>query len=114
MLSELIGRHAGELEEYRSKIQAVVRALLPLEPEHLEMIATVDYAFRQLKASGGPRPTKKAVIERFVQIKGDKFPLTTLGRPTTNSRKQSYSINKLDRDSLTLHSAQFRRHFLGI
>lgn len=80
VLSELISRHAGELEKYRSKIQAVVHALLPLEPEHLEMIATVDYAFRQLKASGGPRPTKTAVIERFVQIKGDKFPPDDVGK----------------------------------
>jgi|SRR5579862_8568647 len=80
LLSELVGRHARELEKFRSTIQAVVRALLPLEPEHLEMIATVDYAFRQLKASGGPRPTKKDVIDRFLQIKGDKFSADAIGK----------------------------------
>ncbi len=52
---------------------ADVRGLLLLQPERLELLATLDYLFRQLKAGGGQGPWKEKVIERFMQVKKEKF-----------------------------------------
>jgi hypothetical protein len=70
---ELVAKHAKELEPYREAVRTIVGILLPLQPGHLELIATLDYAYRQLKASGGAGPSKEAVISRFLEIKGSKF-----------------------------------------
>lgn len=71
---ELIGSHASALKPHRETIGKVVRSLLPLEPDHLELLATLDYPYRQLTA-GGAGPWKERVVERFVQVKKDKFPV---------------------------------------
>jgi hypothetical protein len=65
--------HAGKLKEYEDTVKNTVKALLPLQPDHLELIATLDYAFREVKATLGKKPTKKAVIARFREFKGNKF-----------------------------------------
>lgn len=70
---ELIKQHAGAIEGHRQTVKNVVRALIPLDPTRLELIATIDYAYRQLKSSGGAGPWKDAVIAHFRSIKGDKF-----------------------------------------
>lgn len=71
--SKLIQSHASALEPYQATIDKVVRSLLPFRPEHLELLATLVYLFRQLKAGGGPGPWKERVIDRLVQVKKDKF-----------------------------------------
>ncbi len=71
--NELIGRHAAKLKGYENIIKNTVEALLPLEPEHLELISTLDYAFREMKATLGKKPPKKKVIARFREFKGEKF-----------------------------------------
>ena len=38
-----------------------------------ELLATLDYLYRQLKAGGGPGPWKERVINRFLEVKKDKF-----------------------------------------
>ena len=48
-----------------SKYGKVIRNLLPLEPSHLELLATLDYLYRQLTAGGGGGPWKARVVERF-------------------------------------------------
>jgi hypothetical protein len=55
-------------------VRKIVQAFLPLSPERLELIATLHYLYRELKASGGPGPWKEAVVSRFREVKGDKFP----------------------------------------
>ncbi len=72
---QLIGAHAATLEPYRATITRVVRTLLPLQPEHLELLATLNYLFRWLKAGGGQGPWKDRVIARFLEVKKGKFPL---------------------------------------
>jgi uncharacterized protein YwgA len=72
---ELVRSHASALEPHRETINKVVRSLLPLQPEHLELMATLDYLFRQLKAGGGRGPWKERVIAHFMEVKKDKFPL---------------------------------------
>jgi hypothetical protein len=52
----------------------VVQTLLPLESEHLELLATLDYLYRQKRAGGGSGPRKNGVIDRFLEVKKDKFP----------------------------------------
>ena len=72
--SELLAAHAADLEPHFPLIRAVVQKLLPLQPEHLELLATLDYLFRQLKAGGGSGPWKELVLQRFFEVKKAKFP----------------------------------------
>jgi uncharacterized protein YwgA len=70
---ELIANYAAKLKEYENSVKSTVKALLPLKPDHLELIATLDYAFREMKATVGKKPPKNKVIARFREFKGDKF-----------------------------------------
>lgn len=70
---ELLQMHAEKLKQYDATIKSTVKALLPLKPEHLELIATLDYAFREVKATLGEKPPREKVIGRFREFKGDKF-----------------------------------------
>ncbi len=69
----LLQLHADELRKHQATIDKVVWSLLPLEPDHLELLATLDYLFRQKRAGGGAGPWKDAVVERFMAVKKDKF-----------------------------------------
>src|SRR5258706_6475687 len=44
---ELLAKHAAKLKECQDTVKSTVKALLPLKPDHLELIATLDYAFRE-------------------------------------------------------------------
>jgi uncharacterized protein YwgA len=70
---ELITKYSDKLQEHERTITSTVKALLPLKPDHLELIATLDYAFRETRATAGKKPARKAVISRFREFKGDKF-----------------------------------------
>jgi hypothetical protein len=71
----LIALHTLALEPYRKMITTVVQNLLPLEPNHLELLATLDYLYRQLKAGGEVGPWEDRVIDRLFQVKRGQFPL---------------------------------------
>src|SRR5260370_38492954 len=49
--NELISNHSAKLKKYQDTLTSTVKALLPLKPDHLELVATLDYAFRELKAT---------------------------------------------------------------
>ncbi|MBI3722070.1 MAG: hypothetical protein HY248_05905 [Fimbriimonas ginsengisoli] len=70
---ELLEKYAERLKEYEDTLKNTVKALLPLKPDHLELIATLDYAFREVKATLGKKPSKKKVIARFREFKKEKF-----------------------------------------
>jgi uncharacterized protein YwgA len=70
---ELLRSHAAALRTHQEMINRVVLTLLPLEPDHLELLATLDYLYRQKKAGGGSGPWKEIVIDRFLEVKKDKF-----------------------------------------
>jgi uncharacterized protein YwgA len=70
---ELIAKHAAKLAEYDDTVKNTVKALLPLKPDHLELIATLDYSFREMKATAGKKPAKSKVMARFKEFKGEKF-----------------------------------------
>ena len=46
--------------------------MLPLTPDQLELIATLDFAYRWERASGGSGPWKQRVIKKFFEIKMNK------------------------------------------
>lgn len=71
--AEIIQRYMEQIDQHRPVIQEVIRALLPLEPERLELMATLDFVHRQCKAADGHPPRKDQVIERFRSYKGGKF-----------------------------------------
>lgn len=71
--NELIEKHATKLKKYEATLTSTVQALLPLKPDHLELIATLDYAFRETKAMAGKKPARQNVIARFREFKGQKF-----------------------------------------
>lgn len=71
--AELIQLHRSHLEPYLTLLTTVVKALLPFKPDHLEILATLDYLYRALRAGGGNGPWKERVIGRFMQVKKDKF-----------------------------------------
>jgi uncharacterized protein len=75
---ELLAKHADRLKTYDETIKNTVKALLPLQPEHLELIATLDYAFREVKATLGKKPPKEKVIARFRDFKRAKFEETEI------------------------------------
>src|SRR5438270_2170265 len=70
---ELLRLHATALQAHQETIHKVVQTLLPLRPDHLELLATLDYLYRQIKAGGGHGPWKERVINRFMEVKKDKF-----------------------------------------
>ena len=70
---ELLQSHAAALQTQQETIDKVIQTLLPLEPDHLELLATLDYLYRQKRAGGGSGPWKESVINRFLEVKKDKF-----------------------------------------
>jgi uncharacterized protein len=70
---ELLAKHAVKLMECEATVKSTVKALLPLKSDHLELIATLDYAFREMKATAGKMPAKARVLARFREFKGGKF-----------------------------------------
>lgn len=70
---ELLEQYKEKLDEYRDKIEDVCNALSDLSPETLELIATLDFSYRWVRARGGAGPWKDAAVEKFKSIKKDKF-----------------------------------------
>lgn len=77
---ELIAKYSSKLQEHEGTIRNTVKALLPLKPDHLELIATLDYAFRETRAIAGEKPARNAVIARFREFKGEKFSEAEIGK----------------------------------
>ena len=73
-IDELISMHEESIESDRQTIQTVVSALIKLKPDQLELMATLDYIYRQQHASGAAGPFKERVISRFREVKREKFP----------------------------------------
>jgi uncharacterized protein YwgA len=70
---ELSERFKDKLNEYEPLIEAVCDALSDLSPDTLELIATLDFSYRWIRARGLPGPWKSSAIEKFKEIKNDKF-----------------------------------------
>jgi uncharacterized protein YwgA len=79
-LGEILTLHQKELGPHRQTVRSVVKALLPLNPERLELIATLHYLYREQKALGRPGPWKDGVVSRFQEVKKDRFPAMAVSR----------------------------------
>ncbi len=66
-------KYAKELELNKETIQSVVKAMGGMDPNTLELIATLHYSFRWVQACGGNGPWQNATITKFKEIKKDKF-----------------------------------------
>jgi len=64
---------AKSAESHKETIRTIVGALLPLEVDELELIATLHYAYREVRASASETPKRSVIINRFKVFKGDKF-----------------------------------------
>lgn len=71
---ELVSSHEEKIQEIADIVRAVVGTLIPLKPIALELIATLDYVYRQERAKGSAGGLKEKVLSRFQEIKKDKFP----------------------------------------
>ena len=72
-IDELLALYLEELEPFREGIRELVQALIPLRPERLELLATLDYIGRQQRGAG-TEPSKDSVLSKFMELKEDKFP----------------------------------------
>lgn len=70
---ELSTQYKAKLDEHRDKIEEVCDALSDLSPDALELVATLDFSYRWVRARGGKGPWKQAAVEKFKSIKKDKF-----------------------------------------
>lgn len=70
---ELENQFARELSQFQSVVSNVCHALSDLSPNTLELIATLDFSYRWVKARGGQGPWRHLAIEKFKSIKKDKF-----------------------------------------
>jgi len=64
---------SDKLEKYQPIIKSVCDALSDLSPKTLELVATLDFSFRWVKAGGGVGPWKSEAVAKFKKIKKDKF-----------------------------------------
>ncbi len=69
----LLALHAEYVRRYRKEVRTMVKTFVPLRPERLELLTTLDYLYRQKRASGGNGPRKQWVVDRFLQLKRDRF-----------------------------------------
>lgn len=71
-LDELLGQHQSYVDLQRAKVREVVSALVPLRPERLELMATLDFLYRWEKGKGD-EPAKPVVVARLHEVKPGKF-----------------------------------------
>lgn len=70
---ELSSQFESKLEAHEATIDTVVSVLCDFTPKYLELLATLDFSFRWVKARGGDGPWKTSTIEKFKKIKNDRF-----------------------------------------
>jgi uncharacterized protein len=70
---DLEAKYLRKIEQYKHIIDEVCKALSDLSPDTLELIATLDFSFRWVRARGGGGPWRTSAIQKFRQIKNDKF-----------------------------------------
>jgi uncharacterized protein YwgA len=60
-------------EEERTVIRDTATVLVQLPVDRLELLATLDYLLRAERATGKKKGLKKAVVDRFLEVKKNKF-----------------------------------------
>jgi hypothetical protein len=70
---DLADQYSERLNEHQDVINSICDALSDMSPDTLELIATLDFSFRWVRARGGQGPWREAATEKFKEIKKDKF-----------------------------------------
>ena len=71
--TELKSEFADKLSKHQATIDEVCGALSDLSPGTLELIATLDFCYRWVRAKGDDHFRKEDVVQKFKAIKEDKF-----------------------------------------
>ncbi len=71
--NDLRSQYAENLDNYSDQINDVIEAMGDLDPDTLELLATLHFSFRWVKARGGNGPWKELTIAKFKSIKKEKF-----------------------------------------
>jgi uncharacterized protein YwgA len=69
----LIDEFSNALNSYRETVHDIVSALAPWDPDRLELLSTLHYAYRELSVSLQRSPRRKELISRFCEFKPDRF-----------------------------------------
>ena len=69
-LKQLFGE---KLIQHRATIGAVCEAMSDMSPANLELISTLDFSYRWVRAAGGDGPWKSKTVDKFRSIKKNKF-----------------------------------------
>lgn len=77
---DIKGRFQSELDQYQDTIKSVASALGPMDPNTLELIATLDFSYRWVRARGGDGPWRERTFQKFKEIKGEKFSLDEMSK----------------------------------
>ena len=72
-MDELLSLNEKELAGDEELIRKLVEAFMPLDPNMLEVIATLDYLHRAEIAKGTNGDLKQIVVNRFFDYKKDKY-----------------------------------------
>lgn len=72
-IDELISMHSDYIEKYKDVIENVASGLANVEPNQLELLATLVYLYRWFEATDQPAPFRSSVICRLNEIKPGKF-----------------------------------------
>jgi len=75
-MPKLIRMYKDDVKRWSKKIFPVVKALVPYNPDNLELVATLDYLFQQEHAKApetSDAQVRETVVSRFMSIKGAKF-----------------------------------------
>ena len=72
-LKSIFDEFQTELSEHESTIRTVVQSMVALSPEELEIVATLDFCYRWVRAQGGTGMWKQKTIDKFKSVKKDKF-----------------------------------------
>jgi uncharacterized protein YwgA len=77
-MDELIELNRSSLAANEAVIRETVEALLPLSPDTLELLATLDYVYRAELAKGTKTNLKEATVDQFIEYKKDKYDRATV------------------------------------
>jgi uncharacterized protein YwgA len=70
---EVLSAQQETVNKYRPTVERVTSALGKLSPQALELLSTLHFIDRRLKAGGASSPSKEVVIKDFRQVKAEKF-----------------------------------------
>lgn len=70
---QVLDKYRKPVEQQRPVISRVVKTLGKLEPNDLELLSTLHFVDKSLKAGGNQNPSRADVIQAFKRVKGDKF-----------------------------------------